>query len=361
MFMREKIIHPLQSETRNLAPASFALVMATGIVSIACYFLRMDFLAYPLFYLNIFFYIVLWIFTLGRILFFRSKFLQDFSTQSSSSGFFTLVAGTNVLGSQFVLLVSSWRVAFILWVLGLILWIAIDYSLFTLLILNKHNLALERSINGSWLLTVVSTQSIVILGMLLAPHFAAANEGFQFSLFVFYLLGCMLYLLIISWILYRFIFYKVDPGDLVPANWINMGAAAITTLAGAGLLLGGQAAFFSSFTSFLKGFTLFFWVFATWWIPLLIILDVWRYGFMHSHLAYHAAFWGMVFPLGMYTACTIQLSKALELPFLLAIPRISVFVALLTWAAVFIGMTWSLLNRLLSPVDGPPNLENPPK
>ena len=57
-----------------------------------------------------------------------------------------------------------------------------------------------------------------------------------------------------------------------------MGAVAITTLAGAKLILGApEWSFLTEILPFLKGFTLFFWAWATWWIPLLFILGFWRH------------------------------------------------------------------------------------
>ena len=51
-----------------------------------------------------------------------------------------------------------------------------------------------------------------------------------------YLLGAMLYLTIITLIFYRFTFVPLTVDQLTPPYWINMGAVAITTLAGASLL-----------------------------------------------------------------------------------------------------------------------------
>lgn len=46
----------------------------------------------------------------------------------------------------------------------------------------------------------------------------------------------------------------------------------------------------------------------------------------------------MVFPIGMYTACTFQLANALDLDFLLLIPRVFIFAAWGAWLIVFVGM-----------------------
>nr|WP_249529518.1 hypothetical protein [Paenibacillus brevis] len=44
-------------------------------------------------------------------------------------------------------------------------------------------------------------------------------------------------------------------------------------------------------------------------------------------MLYDPQFWGMAFPLAMYTTSTYQLSKALHLPFLASIPKGMVVVA----------------------------------
>ena len=52
----------------------------------------------------------------------------------------------------------------------------------------------------------------------------------------------------------------------------------------------------------------------------------------------------MVFPLGMYTACTFQLSKAINFELLLLIPRYFIYVALAAWLLAFVGLIRSFLT-----------------
>ena len=159
-----------------------------------------------------------------------------------------------------------------------------------------------------------------------------------------FLLGCMLYLLLIALIFYRFTFINLTPETLTPPYWINMGAVAITTLAGARLILAAPDwSFLIEILPFLKGFTLFFWAAGTWWIPLLFILGIWRHIYKRFPFVYDPQYWGMVFPLGMYTASTIQLSKAINFEYLLIIPRYFIYVALAAWLLAFIGLIKSFL------------------
>ena len=348
--MSSKVNNLIEGATRDLFPAYFALVMATGIVSIACHLLKMDILAIPLFYLNQFFYLVLWILTLIRLVRYPMKVFSDLSNHRIGSGFLTIVAATNVLGSQFVILQANETIALYLWVLGLALWFLLIYTLFTALTVKEEKPTLEDGINGGWLLFIVSTQSVPVLGMLIVSRFEAWQEMFTFSMLGFYLLGCMFYILIISLIMYRFLFFKIEAEEMNPSYWINTGAVAITTLAGANILLRGHASFLADFAPFIKGFTVFFWAAGTWWIPYLFIVGAWRHFYKRYPLTYHPVYWGLVFPMGMYTVATFRLAQVLNMDFLLLIPQYFIYLALVAWVVTFYGLVSRLFIAFRKPL-----------
>ena len=47
----------------------------------------------------------------------------------------------------------------------------------------------------------------------------------------------------------------------------------------------------------------------------------------------------------MYTACTSRLAQAIEVPSLAVIPRVTIYVALLAWAATLAGLVHQLATR----------------
>jgi tellurite resistance protein TehA-like permease len=204
--------------------------------------------------------------------------------------------------------------------------------------------SLEKGVSGAWLIAVVATQSIAVLVSLLARDaWEPLRLELNFVALSMWLWGGMFYIWIISLIFYRYTFLSFSPGDLTPPYWINMGAMAISTLAGAQLAQNApDAPFLAALLPFLKGFTILYWATGTWWIPMLIALSIWQHLIMRFPLRYDPLVWGAVFPLGMYTVATRDMAAALELPFLNPFLPAVFAVALLAWTLACAGLLWDL-------------------
>ena len=333
----------------DMSPSYFGLVMATGIVSLSASMMGHHGLASVLFHLNVAQYVLLWALYIFRAWRHPRRFFGDMVSHLAGPGYFTVVAGTGILASQFMVMRDDYFAGMALWLLAVILWLGITYAVFTAFTIKRDKPTLDQGINGGWLLAVVATQALSVSSTLLA---VPSGQPFRMELNLLalstWLWGGMLYIWMMGLIFYRYAFFRFSPGDLAPPYWINMGAMAISTLAGSLLILNAaEAPFLSSLLPFLKGFTIFYWATGTWWIPMLLLLGVWRHIYERFPLRYDPLYWGAVFPLGMYAACTWQLDQAMAFGFLAIPAHAFFFVALAAWAVAFAGMLHKL-TRLLS-------------
>jgi tellurite resistance protein TehA-like permease len=330
------------TQIATLNPGCFALVMATGIISNGLLVEGHRQWSDALFAINSVAYPWLMLLTVLRLMRFRQAAWSDLINPSVVFSFFTIVAGTDVFGVGLYLRGQA-TAALGLWLFALLVWIVLIY--FGFAVLTFLNSARRADVmHGAWLNAIVGTQSLVVLGALVAPDLGDLDGTVFVLIHMLWGVGLGLYGIFIALFAYRLFFFDVEPDDITPLLWVVMGAAAISTNAGSVLITTDSAMpFLNAMRPFIDGVTLTMWAWATWWIPLLLLLGVWKHGVRRVPLTYTPMLWSLVFPLGMYALASLRLSLAADFPPLGAISRVMVWVALAAWAATsagLIGTSW---------------------
>src|SRR5690242_18570301 len=104
----------LDSHLKGLSPSYFALVMATGIVSIAAHLLDVAPIADALLVINVCAYVVIWALTIVRLVRHPREVFRDLISHQRGPGFLTVVAGTCVLATQLILIEQLYAIATVL-------------------------------------------------------------------------------------------------------------------------------------------------------------------------------------------------------------------------------------------------------
>ncbi|MBS0274701.1 MAG: tellurite resistance/C4-dicarboxylate transporter family protein [Proteobacteria bacterium] len=321
-------------------PGYPALVMATGIVSNAFHFIGQATLSDFLFIVNLIALPALIVIFAVRAMRYRQELLKDMFDPRLVFSFFTLVAAFDVFGVQLDLR-GYWVAATLLWFAALAIWLLLLY--FSFAVLTFLNTAQDANVvHGGWLIAIVGTQSLVLLGVRVADHLPSAAPEIIVLIHMLWGIGLVLYAIFITLFSYRIFFFKLSPEDLSPLLWVVMGAAAISANAGTSLIFNRpQTGFLASTEPFIEGATMMVWAWGTWWIPLLVLFGVWKHLVCRVPLAYSPTLWSLVFPLGMYSVATYRFSLATQFPFLQSVGRYFAWIAAVAWIGTMAGLILS--------------------
>ncbi len=211
---------------------------------------------------------------------------------------------------------------------------------------------------GGWLLAAVATESLALTG----AHLAGAGVAVPILLgaaLLCWALGLVAYVVIAVPVVRRIAAARAGVEVLSPDVWVLMGALAVATLAGSSIVLASSASgAFSWAPGVLAPALLCLWALATTWIPGLVVAEMRRARWVP--VRYERARWATVFPLGMYSAASSVLAFVLVahgpvglegpdglgevdgLPVLPTVLRgvgeVAFGVALLVWCAVALGL-----------------------
>lgn len=321
----------------SLTPGYFALVMASGIVSLGLSLTGYDTLSIILFAIGIGSYVILCTLNLWRFIEYRHAMSEDFRATRRAFGFFTFVAGTNVLGARAG--AQLWYDV-TLWLLVVAggAWLVLGYVVPWSAVLGQQERPVVAAANGTWFIWVVASQSVAIVSASLESVFDAARQPLSVLAILSWSVGVFLYAASAVFVSLRLMLYPLRPEDLDPPYWVSMGALAITVVAGARIVEMDSAPMVDATRGLIAGLSVVFWGFATWLIPVLVAAGWWRHVRHRVPLRYEATLWSIIFPLGMYSVASIYLGRADRLPLVEAIGTHWLWLALAAWVIVFVAM-----------------------
>lgn len=334
---------------RTLNPGYFALVMATGVVSIGLYNNKAMLASNILFWVAGASYVILSVLYLIRLFKFRTEMVSDFFNPTVSFAFLTIVAGTGVLATR-IAVAGYFNLALGVLAFNVILWILLGYGIPWASFFGRAEHPLLKNSNGTWLLWTVATQSIAVLAATLAPHFTGIQAGLALLAVCCWGIGLCLYVVVIISLHMRLIMLKPDPADFNTPYWISMGALAITILAGAKIAMLAPTPSVPSIVTthqFISAASLLCWAVGTWLVPPILAVGYWRHVRHKIPIQYQPPLWSMVFPLGMYAASSFALGTALELPIVKSVGYWELWFAFAVWFVVFVGMLKHVTGTVL--------------
>ncbi len=215
---------------RSLHPGNFAFVMATGIISVALKDHGFGETSFLFSTLAVAAWLILVFLCAIRAVGFPRAVYIDLTSPKMVFSYFTVVAATNIVGillhdyGLISLAVACWAIAFFCW--SLLLYLA--FSVLTFLS-HEHNVNI---MHGGWLITIVGTQSLVLLGTKIAPYLGEYEHYMMMEVHMLWGLGLALYAIFVTLFSHRIFFLLLKPQDVTPLLWVVMGAAAISATAG---------------------------------------------------------------------------------------------------------------------------------
>lgn len=324
-------------------PGYFALIMSTGIISNSAKNAGLNQISKILFFINIALFAVLLAMLLIRLISHFPELMNDLGTYEKNPGFLTLVAALGVFGVGVVIIVQGYSTAMILLMIAVLIWLILMISFFIMIVFSTEKPPIEKGLSGLWLLLVVSTQAIALLASELSSIYTDHTNDLLHLSLMFFFLGCALYLILIPLILYRLAFFILLPAETNHSYWIDTGGAAISVVSGLSILDKLTAAgSLNDLLPVIKGISILFWVIGTWWIPIALKIEIWRYFFKKVQVKYHPVQWSMIFVVGNYSMATTKMGISIAMPGLIITGRVFLFLSFLLWISVFSGMIYSV-------------------
>jgi tellurite resistance protein TehA-like permease len=325
--------NPFLRAMRSVSPGSFALVMATGIISAGMREVGLTTVGNVLLGIAAAAFVAIAGASCGRAALAPAAVRAGLSVPSRAFASFALVAACAVLGSALAATGHRVAAAVLAWT-GAAAWLALTCAVPARLALVRRAKPRLDDVNGTWFLWAVATQSLSISASFLrADHEVRASVAQPVAV-ALWSAGVAVYLAVSVLVGLRLQAAGVGPVGLRAPYWVAMGAASISVLAAAQILR-GPGALSGAGHAVIVATAVTLWLLATGLIPVLAAVTATLSLRSPPRLRYWTGAWTMVFPLGMYAVAGMQLGVAADLPAVRVIGSGEAWGAFAAWALTF--------------------------
>ncbi len=231
------------------------------------------------------------------------------------------------------------QIAQMLWyadvVLALLVAWAVPFAMY------RHQEHALQQMTAVWLLPIVACEVAASSGGLLLGHLAADTHAVAILLGSYVLWGVSVLpaFAILTILMLRLVLHKLPEKELAVSSWLALGP--IGTAALALLVLGHQAPTLMASLGLVQLGQLFQQTgilaslillgFGLWWLGIAVLTTLHH---AKQDLPFNLGWWGLTFPLGVYTLAILTLAQQLNLAFLYAVGYAFATILMLLWSLV---------------------------
>ena len=205
----------------------------------------------------------------------------------------------------------------------------------------RHQEHALQQMTAVWLLPIVACEVAASSGGLLLGHLAANTHAVAILLGSYVLWGVSVLpaFAILTILMLRLVLHKLPEKELAVSSWLALGP--IGTAALALLVLGHQAPMLMASLGLAQLGQLFQQAgilaslillgFGLWWLGIAVLTTLHH---AKQDLPFNLGWWGLTFPLGVYTLAILTLAQQLNLAFLYAVGYAFAAILMLLWSLV---------------------------
>lgn len=205
----------------------------------------------------------------------------------------------------------------------------------------RHQEHALQQMTAVWLLPIVACEVAASSGGLLLGHLAADTHAIAILLGSYVLWGVSVLpaFAILTILMLRLVLHKLPEKELAVSSWLALGP--IGTAALALLVLGHQAPMLMASLGLAQLGQLFHQAgilaslillgFGLWWLGIAVLTTLHH---AKQDLPFNLGWWGLTFPLGVYTLAILTLAQQLNLAFLYAVGYAFAAILMLLWSLV---------------------------